>query len=406
MKIALFTETFLPQINGVVRTLEKIVRFLEDNGHEVLVLTIGDGESVYSNSQVIRVPGIPFSLYKELYLVKPEDKWFSKLIENEITQVPISILQSLIPCKHSIVETALEHFKPDLLHLATPVSLGAIGFYYKDKLKLPCLATFHTDLAAYAPMYQIPYIEEIINGATKTTYSRAHRILAPSPSSKNQLEKIGLKNVGVFGRGVDHQNFSPNKANREVLREYGLDPSKTTLLYVGRLAEEKSIPEIIDVFNDLSQKYELQLLLVGDGPIRSKLEQELDTTDGNYAFAGIKKGAELASLYASCDIFVFPSRTETFGQVVLEAMASGLPVVGYDSPGVCDLIIDNQSGYLVKDFQNFKFAVEDLIKHPERRKTFGQKSHELAQARSWSKILGDLVEEYNSLIGSKSLSFD
>jgi len=111
-------------------------------------------------------------------------------------------------------------------------------------------------------------------------------------------------------------------------------------------------------------------------------------------------------LYASCDIFVFPSRTETFGQVVLEAMASGLPVVGYDSPGVCDLIIDDQSGYLVKDFQNFKFAIEDLIKHPERRKTFGQKSHELAQSRSWSKILGDLVEEYKTLIGSKSLSFD
>jgi glycosyltransferase involved in cell wall biosynthesis len=92
--------------------------------------------------------------------------------------------------------------------------------------------------------------------------------------------------------------------------------------------------------------------------------------------------------------------------VVLEAMASGLPVVGYDSPGVCDLIIDNQSGYLVKDFQNFKFAIEDLIKHPERRKAFGQKSFELAQVRSWNKILGDLVNEYKSLIESKNLIFD
>ena len=406
MRIALFTETFLPQINGVVRTLEKVVRHLEDNGHEVLLLTIGEGDRIFSKTEVIRVEGIPFSLYKELNLVKPEDKWFSKLIENEITQIPISILQSLIPCKHSVVEAALDEFKPDLLHLATPVSLGAIGFYYKDKLKLPCLATFHTDLAAYAPMYQIPYIEEIINAATKTTYARAHRILAPSPSSKNQLEKIGLKNVGVFGRGVDQSKFNPNRADRAVLSEYGLNPEKTTLLYVGRLAEEKSIPEIIDAFNDLSQKYDIQLLLVGDGPIRTKLEEELENADGGFAFAGIKKGDELACLYASSDIFVFPSRTETFGQVVLEAMASGLPVVGYDSPGVCDLVLDNQNGYLVTDFQNFKFAIEDLIKHKEKRKIFGQKSFELAQARSWTTILNNLLDEYQSLIDSKELSFD
>jgi glycosyltransferase involved in cell wall biosynthesis len=406
MRIALFTETFLPQINGVVRTLEKVVRHLEDNGHEVLLLTIGEGDRIFSKTEVIRVEGIPFSLYKELNLVKPEDKWFSKLIENEITQIPISILQSLIPCKHSVVEAALDEFKPDLLHLATPVSLGAIGFYYKDKLKLPCLATFHTDLAAYAPMYQIPYIEEIINAATKTTYARAHRILAPSPSSKNQLEKIGLKNVGVFGRGVDQSKFNPNRADRAVLSEYGLDPEKTTLLYVGRLAEEKSIPEIIDAFNDLSQKYDIQLLLVGDGPIRTKLEEELENADGGFAFAGIKKGDELACLYASSDIFVFPSRTETFGQVVLEAMASALPVVGYDSPGVCDLVLDNQNGYLVTDFQNFKFAIEDLIKHKEKRKIFGQKSFELAQARSWTTILNNLLDEYQSLIDSKELSFD
>lgn len=402
MKIALFTETFLPQINGVVRTLEKIVKHLEQSGHEVLLFTIGEGEEVYSNTRIIRVEGIAFSLYKELYLVKPEDKWLSKLIENEITQIPVSILQSMIPCKHSIVEKALEEFKPDLIHLATPVSLGAIGFYYVDKLNLPCIATFHTDLASYAPMYQIPYLEEIINGATKITYSKANRILAPSPSSKKQLEKLGLENVGIFGRGVDQRNFNPSKANKQILSKYGLNPAKITLTYVGRLAEEKSIPEIIDAFAELSQKYPLQLMLVGDGPIKNKLDDALEYTDGLYAFTGIKKGEELAELYASSDIFVFPSRTETFGQVVLEAMASGLPVVGYNAPGVCDLVVDGLNGVLAKDFAEFKNAITELVTDSDKRKEYGRKSYELAQLRSWDNILNNLLEEYQDLLQSKT----
>ena len=237
LKIAIFTETFLPQVNGVVRTLEKIIRHLEKHGHEVKLFAIGEGEDHYSNTEVIRLEGVPFSFYKELYIVKPEDKLLGKLTENDISQTPIACLQSLIPAKHSKVEKALEGFKPDLIHLATPVTLGAIGVYYVEKLGLPCLSTFHTDLAAYAPMYQVPFMEEFVSAATKMIYSRTDRILAPSRSSQKQLRRLGLKNV-LSGRSSTPKSptticfertiVHPQKSNYFFLslrpRRFAIDP--------------------------------------------------------------------------------------------------------------------------------------------------------------------------------------
>lgn len=403
MKVAIFTETFLPQINGVVRTIEKIIKHLESKGHEVLLFTIGEGDPGYSRTPIIRVEGINFSLYKELYLIKPEDKLFGKFLENEMIQIPMAILQTMIPAKNTKIEEALVEFQPDIIHLATPATLGAVGFYYIDKFKLPSIATFHTDLAAYAPLYQVPFFEEIIKIATKMIYSKVDRVLAPSPSSKKQLEETGISNIGIFGRGVDHDLFSSARRNRKILENYGLSSEQVTILYVGRLAEEKSIPELITAFSNLSSKYQVQLLLVGDGPIKPDLEASLEKTDGNYAFAGIKKGIELAELYASCDIFAFPSRTETFGQVVLEAMASGLSVVCYDAPGVRDLVHDKENGYLANSYNDFEHCIELLIRDESLRNSYCKKSREFSLKRSWELILDELIKEYEKLIHNKKL---
>lgn len=410
MRVAILTETFLPQVNGVVRTVEKIVKYLEKNRHEVLLITIGDGEECYSSTQVVRVPGIPFGLYKELNLVKPEDELFAKFLDNEFMQLPIAALQSLIPCSNKVVEEALYKFQPDIIHLVTPVTLGAVGQYYIEKMKLPSLATFHTDIAAYAPRYQIPYVENIINVVTKMIYSKANRVLAPSPSSKAQLESIGVENVGVFGRGVDHKLFNPSKADKEKLLAYGLSPDKITILYAGRLAEEKSLEKLVESFKHLLIKYpnDIQLLIIGEGPSRIDLEAALVGTS-NYAFTGLKTGEELAALYASADIFAFPSITETFGQVVLEAMASGLPVIGFDSPGVRDLVEQAVSGFLadskvdyldVVNPLSFIYNLEALIKDGAWRKKLGDRAFAIAQQRSWDAILAELVAEYEILINA------
>lgn len=397
LKIAIFTETFLPQVNGVVRTIEKIVKHLEKKGHQVKLFAIGEGEDHYSQSPVIRLAGVPFSFYKELYIVKPEDKLLGKLTEFDLSQTPIAALQALIPSKHSVVEKELEDFQPDLIHLATPVTLGAIGIYYVEKLKLPCLSTFHTDLASYAPMYQVPYMEEFVNAATKMIYSRTDRILVPSRSSQKQLRKLGLKNIGIFGRGVDYKLFDPHKSNKNILENYGLDPKKKTITYVGRLADEKSLPDLITSFKDLKQKHnDIQLLIIGDGPSKDNLLESLKEEQG-YAFTGLKKGEELAELFASGDIFAFPSRTETFGQVVQEAMASGLPVVGYNSPGVRDLIQDTFNGYLVDDQEGFTEAIAKLLDTKTLDK-LSQNAREFAKTRSWECILDGLIDEYQKLI--------
>jgi glycosyltransferase involved in cell wall biosynthesis len=410
LRVAILTETFLPQVNGVVRTVEKIIKYLEKNRHEVLLITIGDGEECYSSTQVVRVPGIPFGLYKELNLVKPEDELFAKFLDNEFMQLPIAALQSLIPSSNKVVEEALYKFQPDIIHLVTPVTLGAVGHYYIEKMKLPSLATFHTDIAAYAPRYQIPYVENIINVVTKMIYSKADRVLAPSPSSKAQLEGIGVENVGVFGRGVDHKLFNPSKADKKKLEAYGLSSNRLTILYAGRLAEEKSLEKLVESFKHLLIKYpeDIQLLIIGEGPSRIDLEAALAGAS-NYAFTGLKTGEELASLYASADIFAFPSVTETFGQVVLEAMASGLPVLGFDSPGVRDLIEQAVSGFLADpkvdylDTVNplsFIYNLEALIKDAAWRKKLGDRAFAIAQQRSWDAILAELVGEYEILINA------
>jgi glycosyltransferase involved in cell wall biosynthesis len=410
LRVAILTETFLPQVNGVVRTVEKIIKYLEKNRHEVLLITIGDGEECYSSTQVVRVPGIPFGLYKELNLVKPEDELFAKFLDNEFMQLPIAALQSLIPSSNKVVEEALYKFQPDIIHLVTPVTLGAVGHYYIEKMKLPSLATFHTDIAAYAPRYQIPYVENIINVVTKMIYSKADRVLAPSPSSKAQLENIGIENVGVFGRGVDHKLFNPSKADKKKLEAYGLSSNRLTILYAGRLAEEKSLEKLVESFKHLLIKYpeDIQLLIIGEGPSRIDLEAALAGAS-NYAFTGLKTGEELASLYASADIFAFPSVTETFGQVVLEAMASGLPVLGFDSPGVRDLIEQAVSGFLADpkvdylDTVNplsFIYNLEALIKDAAWRKKLGDRAFVIAQQRSWDAILAELVGEYEILINA------
>ncbi len=405
MKIAILTETFLPQINGVVRTVEKIVTYLEQQGHEALLIAIGEGPELYSKTKIVRVPGIEVSVYKELSLVKPEKEWFAKLLTNDIAQLPIAALQSLVPTKNTVVGKALQEFQPELIHLVTPVTLGAIGQFYIDKWKLPSIATFHTDLAAYAPRYQIPYAENMVNIVTNMIYGRADRVLAPSPSSKEQLENIGLKSVGVFGRGVDQELFNPVKADKQILAKHGLDPNKVTVMYAGRLAEEKSIDKLVRFFKKISDRTSAQLLLVGDGPIRAELEQELQGTC--HAFTGFQTGEDYATLHATADIFAFPSVTETFGQVVLEAMASGSAIIGYESPGVKDLIVHDHSGLLAKTenddmdtVASFENYLLELCNDIERAKLYGKHALTEARQRSWEKILADFVSEYEALIKS------
>ncbi len=416
MKVALVTETFLPNINGIVRTLERLILHLEANGHEVLIIAMGGGSNHYSKSTVVRIPGERFFMYPELYLALPENWLLRALTAFAPTQVPMSIIMSVLANKNQLVSKALDEFNPDLVHIVSPATLGAMAYHYvreksiasnastsrPQKSKLPYLATYHTDIAAYTAKYHVPFLKTCVDLSTRIVYGRADKVLAPSMSSKLQLEQdCGLKNVGIFSRGVDTKLFRDRKLmsteERKALQiSLGLDPDCLTILYAGRLAGEKSIPVLIRDFKHLSDAgHPVQLLLVGDGPIRSSLEESLKRYTA--VFAGFKQNEDYARMFQIADIFAFPSRTETFGQVVQEAMASALPVIVFDAPGVRDLIEHKRTGLVASD-DTMIDELESLIKDQALRSSLGDAAHQESRNKSWDEVLKGLVQEYQSLI--------
>ncbi len=402
MKIALVTETFLPQINGIVRTLERLIHHLEESGHEVLVVAMGGGSTHYSHSTVVRIPGERYVLYPELYLALPENWLLRQLISSPLTQVLASMCMSVLVTHNELVDKALRDFKPDLVHLVSPATLGAMAYDYVRSESVPCLATYHTDIASYTAKYHVPFLKTFIDLFTCLIYKRAQRVLAPSPSSKLQLEQdCHLKDVGIFSRGVDtklfkHRDFLAAEQRLALQQELGLDPDCITIVYAGRLAGEKSIPVLVRDFKDLSDAgHPVQLLLVGDGPIKAELQDDLKRYPA--IFAGFRQGDDYARMFQVADIFAFPSRTETFGQVVQEAMASALPVIVFDAPGVRDLISDGRTG-LVARGGSMLAELEKLVLESNLRFTLGAAAYADVQGRSWQQVLEGLVLEYKSLI--------
>ena len=366
---------------------------------------MGGGSTHYSRSTVVRIPGERFLMYPELYLALPDNGLLQKFISSALTQLPACMLMSVIVTHNQAVDKALRDFKPDIVHMVSPATLSAMAYDYVRSEKLPCLATYHTDIASYTAKYHVPFLKSFIDFFTNITYHRAGRVLAPSASSKLQLERdCGLKDVGIFSRGVDTQLFKhrdtlSSEQRRALQLELGLDPDCITILYAGRLAGEKSIPVLVRDFKDLSDAgHPVQLLLVGDGPIKAELKKELKRYPA--FFAGFKQGDDYARMFQLADIFAFPSRTETFGQVVQEAMASALPVIVFDAPGVRDLIKDKVTG-LIAHGNSMHNELEKLIADANLRFTLGATAYSEVQGRSWQQVLEGLVSEYRILLEHK-----
>ncbi len=404
MKIALVTETFLPQINGIVRTLERLIHHLEESGHEVLVVAMGGGSTHYSRSTVVRIPGERYVLYPELYLALPENWILRQLVSSPLTQVLASMCMSVLVTRNQLVDKALRDFKPDLVHLVSPATLGAMAYDYVRSERVPCIATYHTDIASYTAKYHVPFLKTFIDLFTWVIYKRAQIVLAPSPSSKLQLEQdCHLKDVGIFSRGVDtklfkHRNSLVAEQRLALCAELGLDPDCLTIVYAGRLADEKSIPVLVSDFKDLSDAgHPVQLLLVGDGPIRVELEKDLKRYPA--FFAGFRQDDDYARMFQLADIFAFPSRTETFGQVVQEAMASALPVIVFDAPGVRDLVADGRTGLIARGNSMYDELLK-LLTDASLRARLGEAAYGDVQSRSWQQVLEGLVQEYKKLLGA------
>ncbi|MFC4558968.1 glycosyltransferase family 4 protein [Virgibacillus kekensis] len=329
MKIAIVTETFLPSTDGVVTRLKACVRHFVKEGHEVRVIAPDLGVYEFEGVKIEGVPArtLPFYRSKKFALPNP------------------------------LVKDILHNYDPDIVHVVNPAILGLSGVYYTKKLGYPMIASYHTNVAQYLDYYNLSPFKFLIWWYFRKLHNHAELNLCTSQTVKKELDERGFRNVHVWKRGVDTDLFHPDKFDTDMrARLSNGQPEKKLLLFVGRLAAEKEIEKIKSV---LERSDEFVLAVVGDGPHRQELEKHFAGT--NTVFTGLLHGEELARAYASSDVFVFPSTTETLGLVITEAMASGLPLIAAESGPTCEQIEHNHNGLLYDPSKADDFT-ETLLK--------------------------------------------
>lgn len=373
MRIALFTETFLPKVDGIVTRLRHTIEHLERNGDRVLVVAPDGGLTEYKGAKVHGIPGVPLPLYPELKLAVP----------------PIG------------TKNAIETFKPDLIHVVNPAFLGLGGIYYAKTMNIPLVASYHTHLPQYLQHYGLGALEGILWELLKAAHNQAKLNLCTSSAMVNELSTRGIERVDLWQRGVDTEMFRPHLASAQMRSHLSQgNPESPLLLYVGRVSAEKQIEEIKPVLEAIP---EARLAIVGDGPNREALKAHFAGT--NTHFVGYLQGLELAAAYASADAFIFPSRTETLGLVLLEAMAAGCPVVAARSGGIPDIVTDGINGYLFEpDAPDGAItATKALLEAKKIREQLRLNARQEAERWGWSAATRQLQSYYRSVVEAEYL---
>ena len=368
LRIALFTETFLPRIDGTVTRLCHTLRHLRQAGHRLLVIAPSGGLSDFEGARIHGVPGFPFPLYPELKLSIPRPS----------------------------IGKVLAAFRPHLVHATHPVLLGSSAFHYSSKYGLPLVVSYHAHLPKWLHYYGLGRLEPLVWRLTRAAYNRADLVLATSGVVKKSLQEHGLERVQLWPYGVDTEGFHPRYASEQMRARLTQANSRDKLLlYVGRLSAEKNIEQCRPVLEALPGA---RLALVGDGPHRRKLEEHFAGTP-TY-FAGYMQGEELASAFASADVFFLPSRTETLGLVVLEAMASGCAVVAVAAGGITDIVQDGITGRLYQpgDEAGAIAAVRELLCDAAKREQLSTNARIDAERWGWAAATRRLETFYREVI--------
>ena len=373
MKIAFFTETFLPKVDGIVTRLTKTIEFLTKNGDEVIVFCPEGCPNTYQGATIVGVAAMPLPLYPELKLGLPGPA----------------------------VSDKLEEFKPDLIHVVNPAVLGLGGIWLAKTNNIPLIASYHTHLPKYLEHYGMGMLEPLLWELLKAAHNQALLNLCTSTAMVNELADKGIQRTALWQRGVDTENFKP-ELRSEKMREklFGkYKNSDSLLIYVGRLSAEKQIERIKPVLDNIPGAC---LALVGDGPYRGQLEKIFENTKTN--FIGYLSGEELASAYASGDIFLFPSSTETLGLVLLEAMAAGCPVIGANKGGIPDIINDGVNGCLYdpdeKDNgeKSLIEATKKILVDKNKKEAMRKEARKEAEQWDWNQATLQLQKYYSETL--------
>lgn len=391
--ILLVTETWAPDVNGVAMSLQQLMQQLNLMGNDVSLLrpkpdhikgmdSLSDTDSVSFLSHEVHVKGLAIPKYSALQFGWPS--YFK-------------------------IKRTLKRLRPDIVHIATEGPLGFAALLAAKSLKIPATTGYHTQFHDFSKHFGLGLLAGPIMSYFKWFHNASKATCVPSKKTFNDLDRLGFKHLVEVGRGVDLERFNPQNRNVELREQWGAHKHHTVLLMVSRLSPEKGVDLVITSFEAL-QRSQLQravkLVIVGDGPDRARLEAMAMDSEEDIIFTGAQKGHALAEHYASADAFVFASQVETFGNVVTEAMASGLPVYAFDD-AAAGMLVTESNGCLA-EFGNSKQFIDMVAALPKMHvlKEQGLQAVQSVSGFSWQRPAVQMLTMFQEALGIYSTSVE
>ena len=362
LRIAVVTETYPPEVNGVALTLARVVEGLAARDHAVQLVrprqAPPDAPGASGLDDEVLLAGLPIPRYPNLRMG--------------------------LPATRSLV-TLWSLRRPDVVHVATEGPLGWSAIRAAERLKLPLVSDFRTNFHAYSRYYGVGWLRQPITAYLRRFHNRTACTMVPTPALRDELQRHGLRGLQVVPRGVETRRFRPQARSQALRARWGADPQTLVVLCVARLAPEKNLGQLVEVFEAIRARQPARLVLVGDGPSRGELQRRCPEA----VFAGMCSGEDLAAHYASADLFVFPSLTETYGNVTPEAMASGLAVVAFDHAAAHELIRHGESGLLAPpgDGERLRMLALQAAGDAGLRERLGARARRAAERIGWESIV-------------------
>jgi glycosyltransferase involved in cell wall biosynthesis len=371
LRIAMVTETYPPEVNGVARTIGLMVDGLRSRGHAIqLVRPRQNGHDFAAAApgfeEILRL-GIPIPRYTQLKMGMPS---------------------------RSMLERRWQASPPHVVHIATEGPLGWSALAAARSLGIPAATDFHTNFHAYSRHYGAAWMARPVAAYLRAFHNRAGCTMVPTREIAASLRELRFERLRVVGRGVNPAVFSPERRSRELRATWGAGDATLVALCVSRFAPEKNFPLVIEAYEAMRRvRPDAKLVLVGDGPLGENLRKK----NVGYVIAGRKVNGELSMHYASADVFLFPSLTETFGNVTLEAMASGLAIVAYDYAAARDVLRHGESALLARfdDRAQFVAHAERLAREPQLARALGRAARRIAEDLTWERV----VDDFEAVLG-------
>lgn len=376
MRIAIVTEVFLPKIDGVVTRLTRTLDQLAAMGHDVIIFAPGNPPDTYAGFPVYKLPSLSFWVYPEIKFAVPPVRFWKQI----------------------------QDFDPDVIHAVNPIWTAALGVFAAKRDAYPLVCSYHTNVPDYVDALGIGWTRKMATGAIRWLHNQAQVNLCTSDPMITKASAMGIERLTLWPKAVDTESYHPSKASMKARSQLTDNhPDAPLVTYIGRISKEKDLERLNNVMVLVrNQVPGARLGIVGGGPHLQKLQESFDPSFTT--FTGYLSGEELASAFASGDVFVFPSATETLGLVALESFASAVPVVGTNAGGIPFVIDEGKSGHLIPadgSDEDWARAVIDLLQDPARREKMGAAARQEAEKYSWRESTEALVHAYEKALAPR-----